>query len=111
MENNKLLEKLSYHLNEDGYGKLEVILRNLIADEEQATAGYLKAAHKVAEKAEEKGDSLGLKIAKVFKDLANEEKVHIGELKKCLELIGVSDKEQQEGENEVEEIIGNVGEV
>ena len=99
MKNNKLLEKLSYHLNEDGYGKLEVILRNLIADEEQATA------------AEEKGDSLGLKIAKVFKDLANEEKVHIGELKKCLELIGVSNKKQQEGENEVEEIIGNVGEV
>ena len=49
--------------------------------------------------------------AKLSKDLANEEKVHIGELKKCLELIGVSDKEQQEGEDEVEEIVGNVGKV
>ena len=44
-------------------------------------------------------------------DLANEEKVHIGELKKCWELIGVSNKKIQDGENEVEEIIGNVGEV
>lgn len=105
MNNHKLLERLQYHLNEDGYGKLEVILRNLIADEEQATAGYLKAAHKVAEKAEEHQDELGLKIAKVFEDLANEEKVHIGELKKCLELIGVSDKEQQEGEKEAREKI------
>lgn len=102
--NQQLIEKLR-SVNEDGYGKLEVILRKLLADEQTATAHYLKAAHKVREKAEEHDDKLGLKIAKVFEDIANEEKVHIGELQKCLELIGISNKEIQDGKKEVEEII------
>ena len=105
MRNRKLLEKLNKHINEASYGKLEVILRNLIADEQQATASYLKAAHKIAEKAEEHQDELGMKIVKVLEDIANEEKVHVGELQKCMELIGISNKETIEGEKEASELL------
>ncbi|MBQ3423230.1 MAG: hypothetical protein IJH34_16590 [Romboutsia sp.] len=106
MKNNQsILERLSYHLNEEVCEKLEALIRKLISDEQDATASYLKAAHKVREKAEEKGDSLGLKIAKVFEDIANEEKVHIGELQKCLDQLGVSNKEELDGEKEASEML------
>ena len=104
-DNLDLIERLTRHLNEDGYGKVEVILRKLLADEQTATASYLKAAHKIKEKAEEHQDKVGLKIVKVLEDIANEEKVHIGELDKLMKLIGVSNKEEQEGENEASEKI------
>lgn len=101
--NSYLIERLQ-RLNE-GCGKLEVILRTLIAEEETATAHYLKYAHKVAEKAEEHQDPKGLKIAKVLEDIANEEKVHIGELQKCLDYLDVSNKEEKEGEKEAGEML------
>lgn len=101
--NNRILERLSYHLNEEGYGKVEVILRKLLADEQEAAASYMKAAHKIKEKAEEHQDLKGLKIAKVLEDIANEEKVHIGELDKLMKLIGVSSNLEKEGEQEAEE--------
>ena len=96
-----------------GIGAIFLFLFSLILIVATVLALFMTASitHILAEKAEEHQDKVVMKIAKVFHDIANEEKVHIGELKKCLELIGVSDKEQQEGENEVEEIVGNVGEV
>lgn len=103
MKNQTILERLSYHLNEEGYGKVEVILRNLIADEQEAVSGYLKAAHKIKEKAEEHNDATGLKIVKVLLDIAKEEEVHIGELNKLMKLIGVSDSAEKEGEKEASE--------
>ena len=103
MKNQTILERLSYHLNEEGYGKVEVILRNLIADEQEAVSGYLKAAHKIKEKAEEYNDATGLKIVKVLLDIAKEEEVHIGELNKLMKLIGVSDSAEKEGEKEAAE--------
>ena len=103
MNNNKLLEKLNKHINEANYGKLEVILRNLIADEQEAVSGYLKAAHKIKEKAEEHNDATGLKIVKVLLDIAKEEEAHIGELNKLMKLIGVSDSAEKEGEKEAAE--------
>ena len=103
MKNQTILERLSHHLNEEGYGKVEVILRNLIADEQEAVSGYLKAAHKIKEKAEEHNDATGLKIVKVLLDIAKEEEVHIGELDKLMKLIGVSDSAEKEGEKEATE--------
>ena len=103
MNNKSILERLSYHLNEEGYGKVEVLLRNLIADEQEAVSGYLKAAHKIKEKAEEHNDATGLKIVKVLLDIAKEEEVHIGELDKLMKLIGVSDSAEKEGEKEASE--------
>ena len=103
MKNQTILERLSYHLNEEGYGKVEVLLRNLIADEQEAVSGYLKAAHKIKEKAEEHNDATGLKIVKVLLDIAKEEEVHIGELNKLMKLIGVSDSAEKEGEKEASE--------
>ena len=103
MKNQTILERLSYHLNEEGYGKVEVLLRNLIADEQEAVSGYLKAAHKIKEKAEEHNDATGLKIVKVLLDIAKEEEVHIGELNKLMKLIGVSDSAEKEGEKEAAE--------
>ena len=103
MKNQTILERLSYHLNEEGYGKVEAILRNLIADEQEAVSGYLKAAHKIKEKAEEHNDATGLKIVKVLLDIAKEEEVHIGELDKLMKLIGVSDSAEKEGEKEAAE--------
>ena len=103
MKNQTILERLSYHLNEEGYGKVEVLLRNLIADEQEAVSGYLKAAHKIKEKAEEHNDATGLKIVKVLLDIAKEEEVHIGELDKLMKLIGVSDSAEKEGEKEAAE--------
>ena len=103
MNNKSILERLSYHLNEEGYGKVEVLLRNLIADEQEAVSGYLKAAHKIKEKAEEHNDATGLKIVKVLLDIAKEEEVHIGELDKLMKLIGVSDSAEKEGEKEAAE--------
>ena len=103
MKNQTILERLSYHLNEEGYGKVEVLLRNLIADEQEAVSGYLKAAHKIKEKAVEHNDATGLKIVKVLLDIAKEEEVHIGELNKLMELIGVSDSAEKEGEKEATE--------
>ena len=106
MKNTKLLEKLNKHLSEaEVCPKLEAVIRKLLSDEQEATASYLKAAHKVREKAEEHEDPVGLKIAKVFEDIANEEKVHIGELQKCLKALGVSDKETEEGEKEADELL------
>ena len=103
MKNQTILERLSYHLNEEGYGKVEVLLRNLIADEQEAVSGYLKAAHKIKEKAEEHNDATGLKIVKVLLDIAKEEEAHIGELNKLMKLIGVSDSAEKEGEKEAAE--------
>ena len=105
MKNQTILERLSYHLNEEGYGKVEVLLRNLIADEQEAVSGYLKAAHKIKEKAEEHNDATGLKIVKVLLDIAKEEEVHIGELDKLMKLIGVSDSAEKEGEKEAAETL------
>ena len=107
MLNNKtLIESLNKHLfkiDESGYGKVEILLRNLIADEQEAVSGYLKAAHKIKEKAEEYNDATGLKVVKVLLDIAKEEEVHIGELDKLMKLIGVSDSAEKQGEKEAAE--------
>ena len=69
----------------------EVILRELLVEEEKAVADYVNAADKIKNEA----------IKKVLLDIADEEKVHKGELLRCLKEIGVTDKfEIKQGKHE-----------
>lgn len=69
----------------------EVLLRELLRDEEEAVAHYMNAVDKI------KNDA----VKRILLDIANEEKVHKGELLRCLKEIGVSDKlEIKQGKEE-----------
>lgn len=69
----------------------EVLLRELLRDEEEAVAHYMNAVDKIKNEA----------VKKILLDIAGEEKVHKGELLRCLKEIGVSDKfEIKQGEHE-----------
>ena len=74
----------------------EVLLRELLVEEEKAVADYVNVADKI------KNES----IKKVLLDIAEEEKVHKGELIRCLKEIGVHDKFAiHKGEEEVNHML------
>lgn len=69
----------------------EVMLRELLVEEEKAVKDYIEMADKIRNEA----------IKKVLLDIADEEKVHIGELLRCLKELGVCDKpEIKQGKHE-----------
>ena len=69
----------------------EVLLRELLRDEEEAVAHYVNAADKIKNEA----------IKKILLDIADEEKVHKGELLRCLKELGITDKfEIRQGKHE-----------
>ena len=74
----------------------EVLIRELLVDEETAVKNYINAAEKVKNN----------NIQKVLYDIANEERVHIGELIRCLDELNISDKSYiHQGEDEANEIL------
>ena len=69
----------------------EVMLRELLVEEEKAVKDYIDMADKIRNES----------IKKVLLDIADEEKVHIGELLRCLKELGVCDKpEIKQGKHE-----------
>ena len=75
---------------------LTIMLTKAIAEEEEAVASYLKKAAKCDEHGE-------TDLAKMFNELANDEKVHAGQLRKALELLGLKDEGAElEGAEEAE---------
>ena len=50
-------------------------------------------------------------MAKMFQELADDEKVHSAQLQKALELLNLNNQEkEEEGEEEAEEMLGNANE-
>lgn len=69
----------------------EVMLRELLVEEEKAVKDYIDRADKIRNES----------IKKVLLDIADEEKVHIGELLRCLKELGICDKpEIKQGKHE-----------
>lgn len=77
------------------------IIRALIAEENTAATSYIEKAKKL----EEMGKP---EIAKVLKDIADEELVHAGELQHILVKEGLSsEKQAAEGAEEVDELLNS----
>ena len=80
------------------------IIRTLIAEENTAAASYIEKAKLLQEMGKPE-------IAKVLKDIADEELVHAGELQALLNKEGLSSEQQAlEGAEEVDELLNNKGE-
>ena len=75
----------------------EISIRELLSDEHKAIASYEKLAL-------ETGDS---RVAKVFLEIASEEKVHVAELEALLKEIGMSPSKEivAKGESEVRDLL------
>ena len=75
-----------------------------ISEEEGAIAAYEKRAAKCRKHGNEE-------MAKMFQELADDEKVHSAQLQKALELLNLNNQEkEEEGEEEAEEMLGNANE-
>lgn len=80
--------------------KLEIILHASLSEEENAIAAYEKRAAKCKEHNNEQ-------MAKMFQELADDEKVHAAQLRKALELLGLNNQEkEQEDTEEATELLG-----
>lgn len=78
---------------------LQIMLDFSLSEENDAVANYEKRAAKCLEH----GD---IKLADLFKELARDEKVHVAQLTKAKELLGLADNEiEQEGSDEAKEIL------
>lgn len=97
----KTLELESTNENEDFGNDIEALLRALISDEQDASSNYLSAAVKLKEK--------GLnELAALMEDLSNEEIVHVGELQKALDVIGLDSPDLiKDGEKEAADKLEN----
>lgn len=80
--------------------EIEKIIRNSLSEEQDATAKYLERI-KLLEESGDDSDEIKKLIA-TFKDVADEEKVHVGEFREMLKVFDISDDKEDEGEDEVE---------
>lgn len=80
--------------------EIEKIIRNSLSEEQDATAKYLERI-KLLEESGDDSDEIKKLIA-TFKDVADEEKVHVGEFREMLKIFDISDDKEDEGEDEVE---------
>lgn len=77
------------------------IIRTLIAEENTAAVSYIEKAKKLEEMDKPE-------IAKVLKDIADEELIHAGELQALLDREGLSSPQQElEGVEEVDELLNS----
>ena len=84
--------------------KLAAAIHASISEEEGAIAAYEKRAAKCRKEGNEE-------MAKMFQELADDEKVHSAQLQKALELLNLNNQEkEEEGEEEAEEMLGNANE-
>lgn len=90
-----------FNKEENDYNdKLAIMINKSISEEELAIAEYEKRALECKEKGNEE-------MAKMFQELADDEKVHSAQLRKTLDLLGLNNEQkEQEGEKEAEEILG-----
>lgn len=78
---------------------LQIMLDFSLSEENDAVANYEKRAAKCLEHG-------NTKLADLFKELARDEKVHVAQLTKAKELLGLVDNEiEQEGSDEAKEIL------
>lgn len=80
--------------------EIEKIIRNSLSEEQDATAKYLERI-KLLQESGDDSDEIKKLIA-TFKDVADEEKVHVGEFREMLKVFDISDDKEDEGEDEVE---------
>ena len=92
--------------------EMEAILRKSISEEQEATSVYLKRqqlCQKYIELCRERGNiALANKLsvlAYTFEDIANEEELHIGQFTEMLDLLNISDSNEEKGEDEAKEDI------
>lgn len=79
--------------------EIKQFILEAIADEEDATAFYLKKARKCNDKGE-------FELAELFKELAGDEMVHSAQLRTALEIYGLSDLSKEiEGRREAFQIL------
>lgn len=84
--------------------KLAAAIHASISEEEGAIAAYEKRAAKCRKHGNEE-------MAKMFQELADDEKVHSAQLQKALKLLNLNNQEkEEEGEEEAEEMLGNANE-
>ena len=84
---------------EKAKAKLAAAIHASISEEEGAIAAYERRAAKCKKHGNEE-------MAKMFQELADDEKVHSAQLRKALEILKLDNKEkEQEGEAEAEEIL------
>lgn len=84
--------------------KLAAAIHASTSEEEGAIAAYEKRAAKCRKHGNEE-------MAKMFQELADDEKVHSAQLQKALELLNLNNEEkEEEGEEEAEEMLGNANE-
>lgn len=84
--------------------KLAAAIHASISEEEGAIAAYEKRAAKCRKHGNEE-------MAKMFQELADDEKVHSAQLQKALELLNLNNQEkEEEGEEEAEEMLSNANE-
>ena len=83
------------------------MINDLIKDELEAIDGYTSAIATLTEY----GDEKYLKAVEIFKDIQEEENVHIGQLQEALKLFSHSAERIEDGKEEAKEVIGTEGEL
>ena len=92
----QLHELLSFAMENE---TLENLIRRSISEEELAIAEYKKRALQCEDIGE-------MAMAKMFLELADDEKVHSAQLRQALKLLGLNDEQkEQEGQQEAEELL------
>ena len=97
---------------EDTLSKVESFLRSSLSEEQEAVSVYVERKRKCEEYAaelREEGNEEDAKkcdiVAYTIGDILGEEEVHIGQLRKMLEVIGVDPANERKGEEEGSEDI------
>ena len=92
----QLHELLSFAMENE---TLENLIRKSISEEELAIVEYKKRALQCEDIGE-------MDMAKMFLELADDEKVHSAQLRQALKILGLNDEQkEQEGQQEAEELL------
>lgn len=92
----QLNELLSFAMENE---TVENLIRRSISEEELAVAEYKKRAIQCEDVGE-------MEMAKMFLELADDEKVHSAQLREALKILGLNDEEKEkEGQEEAKEIL------
>ena len=81
--------------------EIEKMIRSSISEEQDAVSKYVERLS-ILEKCEDISDNIK-KLIETFKDVADEERVHIGEFTQMLKEFDISDDKEEEGEEEAKE--------
>lgn len=81
--------------------EIEKMIRSSISEEQDAISKYVERLS-ILEKSGDMSDNIK-KLIETFKDVADEERVHVGEFTQMLKEFDISDDKEEEGEEEAKE--------